>query len=106
LNLSRLKDMHLFVLSTHCQSRAHCKVCRNFDGGRKWRESLSKAYQLPNNDVDFECPYGMQWSAGSTSSSTPQDGQPQPTPPPRRPHLRADGSPVQKRPGGCGCSRS
>lgn len=55
-------QLPVFVLSTHCNSRAHCKTCRNKQGGHKWRESLKKAFAVPNDVVDFDCPYGMTWN--------------------------------------------
>lgn len=31
------------------------------EGGRAWRESLGKVFELPAGIVDFECPYGFKW---------------------------------------------
>ena len=54
--------MQLFVLTTHCTSKAHCLTCRNLEGGRNWRESLSRNFELPDGKVDFECPYSIPWN--------------------------------------------
>ena len=45
-----------FFESIHCKSKAHCKTCRNLNGGQKWRIAV-------NGEVnpDFECPYGKKW---------------------------------------------
>lgn len=52
----------LFVESTTCRSRAHCRTCRDLTGGRAWRESLrNAAWTLPDNDPDFACPHGAAW---------------------------------------------
>ena len=61
--------MELFVLTNHCKSKAHCGTCRNLNDGRNYREKLSKMFLLPDNNVDFECPYGEKWE-GQTSVNT------------------------------------
>ena len=52
--------MRRFASTFHCQSRAHCTVCRNFDGGRAWRQSIAAVYSIPGK-TDFACPYGLPW---------------------------------------------
>ena len=47
-----------FVKTAHCQTRVHCRTCRDLEGGRRWRESLRKHFRLPGGKVDFECPFG------------------------------------------------
>jgi len=54
--------MQLFVLTSHCTSRLHCKVCRDAIGGRSWRQSLIKNFELPDGKIDFKCPYGLPWN--------------------------------------------
>jgi len=51
----------LFVLTEHCKSQLHCVTCRAKNGGRYWRSTLEQHYTLPNNVVDFDCPYGKSW---------------------------------------------
>lgn len=41
-----------FVGSPHCQSRIHCRACRE---DREFRESLKSAGMV--EEIDFECPY-------------------------------------------------
>lgn len=66
--------MQEFIQTVHCTSRAHCKTCRNFGGGRGWRTSLSKLFNLPNNKVDFECPFGKPWdNVQSATQAATQD---------------------------------
>jgi hypothetical protein len=50
-----------FTNTIHCRSHAHCKTCRMFNDGRSWRESLLKAFRLPGDLIDFECPEGRGW---------------------------------------------
>jgi hypothetical protein len=87
-------SLPLFVLSTHCTSKVHCGTCRSKMGGSKWRASLKEIFELPNNDIDFECPYGMQWTEPQVLSHKPKMSALQ--------QQRESGS----RGGGCGCSKS
>jgi hypothetical protein len=58
--------MQLFVLSNHCKSEAHCATCRDLEGdGRRWRKNLTKYFLLPDDNIDFECPYGKKWNNGA-----------------------------------------
>lgn len=50
-----------FVDTIHCMSKAHCNTCRNKEGGRPWRKGLTSLFVLPDDKVDFECPYGKDW---------------------------------------------
>lgn len=36
-------------------------MCRDLDGGRRFRESLSRVFSLPGDAVDFVCPYARDW---------------------------------------------
>ena len=47
-----------------CGCRVHCEACRNKEDGWEWRESLRKAFILPDDETDFECPHGIPWGAG------------------------------------------
>ena len=49
-----------FFETIHCRSRAHCSVCRNKEGGRKWRDQIMKIFK-DITAVDFECPHGIPW---------------------------------------------
>jgi hypothetical protein len=53
--------MKLFVQSSTCTSGAHCRACRDRDGGRTWRERLGRAFALPAGAPDFICPHGRPW---------------------------------------------
>ena len=53
--------MTLFTKTAHCIARAHCGMCREREGGRKFRESLAKIFELPDGEVDFACPQGLPW---------------------------------------------
>ncbi len=61
----------LFILTAHCKSNSHCTTCRTKNGGRHWRTSLEKFYELPMNSVDFDCPYGKKWIEDSISNGEP-----------------------------------
>lgn len=51
-------NLPLFVHSLHCLSEAHCRTCRSLRDGRQWRRSIMRRFAVPDNDVDFSCPYG------------------------------------------------
>ena len=100
--------MQLFILTSHCTSRGACKVCRNKDGGRIWRKSLSKAFilpqALPNADpVDFECPFGLPWLDPVTSASIANTSQSKIA---TMEEARAKINKQTGSRGGCGCSRN
>jgi len=52
-----------------CAPRLHCPTCRDLEGGRQWRGSLHRAFKLPNDEVDFECPHGLSWGCGPQTES-------------------------------------
>lgn len=56
-----VKEKANFTDTIHCLGRRHCNNCRNLEEGHNWRRNLLKLYVLPNNNVDFECPYGKKW---------------------------------------------
>jgi len=53
--------MQNFIDTIHCKSRSHCLTCRQKEEGRDFRESLYQNFKLPDNKIDFECPYGKKW---------------------------------------------
>ena len=55
--------MKRFVDSMACRSRAHCPVCRDREGGRKMRTAWGRRFLLPDDKVDFDCPFGGGWGA-------------------------------------------
>jgi len=59
------KENLKFADSYHCTSFAHCETCRDLEGGRKWREDISKVFKT--DGIDWECPYGSQWGHGQPS---------------------------------------
>jgi len=56
-----MADQQNFVDTVHCLSRAHCNTCRDLEVGRPWRKNLMSLFVLPDNQADFECPYGKKW---------------------------------------------
>lgn len=51
----------VFTESPACTSGVHCQKCRD-PKAEKWRASLQKAFTLPNDEVNFACPHGKEWS--------------------------------------------
>ena len=51
-----------FKDSLICTSFDHCKTCRDREGGKEWRLSNVKLFEVPGNTVDFQCPYGVPWN--------------------------------------------
>ena len=107
--------MQLFVLTNHCKTKVHCKACRSKEGGRQWRTSLKKMFQLPEDNVDFECPWGEAWieETGTVALAAVEPATPEqlaatsvPTPSVPRPQLqKARNSGSRGSTGGCGCGR-
>lgn len=56
--------MRRFQDDYNCTCKVNCPTCRDKDGGRQWRELLRKAFRLPNDETDFECPHGLPWGCG------------------------------------------
>ena len=51
-----------FILTSHCQLQLHCATCRRSSAyGVKWRRDLRKAFELPDNEINFDCPFGARW---------------------------------------------
>ena len=70
-------DMKLdWIKSSHCKSGAHCNTCRELEGGRAWRISIGKAFALPEEGVDFECPYELAWGDVGTAPAVPESSLP------------------------------
>lgn len=40
---------------------AHCSTCRKAITGLQFRIDISKAFLLPEDNVNFTCPHGMAW---------------------------------------------
>ena len=62
-----------FIESPECASRAHCRTCRDLNGGRAWRTSLAKLFELPKCGVppDFACPFGAVWGGEAPAAKAP-----------------------------------
>ncbi len=58
----------MIPIAVICDAGTHCPTCRNLEGGRKWRESLSKAVEVTS--VDFECSRGLAWGHDSAIPPT------------------------------------
>ena len=56
-----------FAETAFCQARNHCHVCRNKVEGKQWRAVIAASFEVPGNQVDFDCPFGVDWSVGSTT---------------------------------------
>jgi len=52
--------MTTFFDSLHCTSHAHCRTCRDKEGGRKWRASLGMTFE-DIYEIDFICPFSLVW---------------------------------------------
>ena len=65
-----------WIKSSHCKSGAHCNTCRDMEDGRAWRISIGKAFALPDEGVDFECPYELAWGDTSTAPAVPESSLP------------------------------
>lgn len=55
-----------FIDTWHCRSHAHCRVCRDRDGGRLWRVMMAQRFAAPGNLLDWDCPEGLSWDLGET----------------------------------------
>ena len=44
-----------------CQSGGHCRLCRQREGGRKFRLAVVQDFEVPGGEADFECPHGIPW---------------------------------------------
>jgi hypothetical protein len=62
--------MTSFFQSSHCQSQAHCRTCRDFVNGASFRASLQSIFK-DLATPDFPCPKGLPWTPISTSKTTP-----------------------------------
>lgn len=50
----------LLMQRLDCAGGAHCRTCRDKEGGRGWREELKAT--IPDLDLcDFPCPLGKSW---------------------------------------------
>jgi len=48
-----------FCESAHCHVGAHCCVCRDKEGGRRWRRLIAQRFEV--DGVDWPCPHGNPW---------------------------------------------
>lgn len=53
-----------WVETIHCTSFAHCRTCRDREGGREWRENIAQEFDVPT--IDWDCPYGAKWDIANT----------------------------------------
>jgi len=51
--------MDKFTKSDHCRSHAHCRTCRDREGGHRWREQIAAHFET--DGVDWPCPDGLPW---------------------------------------------
>jgi len=52
--------MRSFFKSYHCESRFHCKSCRDIDS-KNFRSKLLESFD-DIKEINFECPFGVAWS--------------------------------------------
>ena len=45
--------------TAHCRSGAHCRVCRDREGGRRFRERMVMQFEMPPGWPT--CPHGRPW---------------------------------------------
>ena len=85
-----------FKDSAHCTYNSRCKTCRNAgQKGHDFRKSLVSIVDLPDGNVNFDCPWGFPWLEGEKPAFekaeipvTPPvvtDGTPAPAPKPLTP---------------------
>ena len=48
-----------FCGSAHCHVGAHCSVCRDKEGGRRWRRLIAQRFKV--DGVEWPCPHGKPW---------------------------------------------
>jgi len=48
-----------FCESAHCHVGAHCCVCRDKEGGRRWRRLIAQRFKV--DGVDWLCPHAKPW---------------------------------------------
>jgi hypothetical protein len=65
-NMNMENERTLFTETPHCQSKAHCSICRKKESGRPFRVSLSSTFRLPDDEIDFKCPFGIDWAEESS----------------------------------------
>ncbi len=54
-------DSIAFFETEACTSGTHCSTCRDREGGRSFRIGLARAFVLPDDAPEFECPHGKKW---------------------------------------------
>jgi len=93
-----------FVESAHCSFNSRCKTCRDASSV-EFRKSLTQICDLPNDNVNFDCPYGMAWRGDKPEAIIAVY-----PPPPSEVPVQAASTPGAApaptqpgKPGGCGC---
>ncbi len=65
----------LYTETSHCHARRDdvsglsCRSCRS---SLHFRQSLTKAFRLPDDDVNFDCPHGVPWDVAENRNPKPQ----------------------------------
>jgi len=67
-----MKLTTVFAETPECKSRGHCFVCRDLERGRNFRAMVKRAWTVPGNIVDFECPHGLEWGVKKNDPRTQQ----------------------------------
>lgn len=57
-----------FFTTSSCNTRRACRICRDREGGRRWRESIIRLFGLLPESPDFDCPHGVSWGAGQVAN--------------------------------------
>jgi len=51
-----------FIDTFHCRIHAHCRTCRDLEGGRLWRKAVAEQFAVLGGATDFDCPDGLPWN--------------------------------------------
>ncbi len=57
-----VKDWSIFKELAQCSIGTNCDICRNIKYGRAWRENFYNVLATPPGGIDFNCPFGKEWS--------------------------------------------
>ena len=53
--------MRNWIETKHCLGGVHCRLCRDREGGRAWRQRILLLFNVPDNNVDWPCPQKKEW---------------------------------------------
>ena len=51
-----------FIKLRICKKRVACRHCRNqHENGERFRTRIRRMFSVPEDKLDWECPYGIPW---------------------------------------------